>query len=144
MSNTPPKRIAQFDGQYRFLSNFSDHPVTYAGLTFKNSEAAFHAMKCPSRAAEFTELSPSQAKQLGRKVKLRLDWETVKDAIMHDIVKAKFSQDDELRVCLLSTGDAYLEEGNTWGDRYWGTVDGVGKNMLGKILMQVRDELFKG
>lgn len=141
MSNKPPKRITRFDGKYRFLSNFSDHPVTYAGLTFKNSEAAFHAMKCPARAAEFTELSPSQAKRLGRKVKLRLDWETVKDAFMYDIVKAKFSQNDELCARLLSTGDAYLEEGNTWGDKYWGTMDGDGKNMLGQILMQVRDEL---
>ena len=44
---------------------------------------------------------------------------------------------------LLDTGEEILEEGNTWHDTYWG-VDlktGEGKNMLGSILMRVRNEL---
>lgn len=85
-------RISSFDGKYRFLSNFSNHPVTFNGLTYKNSEAAFHAQKDPSRAKEFVDLNPSQAKRLGRKVKLRSDWEQVKDDIMFDIVMTKFRQ----------------------------------------------------
>ena len=134
-------KISSFDGKYRFLSNFSNHTVTFGGFTYKNSEAAFHAQKDPSRAAEFVDLSPSQAKRLGRRVKLRADWEQVKDDIMFDIVMAKFKQHDGIRKRLIETEDADLEEGNTWGDKYWGTVDGKGKNKLGKILMQVRDIL---
>ena len=74
---------------------------------------------------------------------MRKDWEQVKDRIMEEIVRAKFSQNEELKEQLLATGDAQLVEGNRWNDRYWG-VDirsGVGENHLGKILMKVRSEL---
>ena len=60
---------------------------------------------------------------------------------MYEIVLAKFTQNPDLKEKLLATGDESLEEGNTWGDTIWGTVDGVGENRLGKILMRVRDEL---
>ena len=89
----------------------------------------------------FAKLNPSEAKRLGRNVQLRPDWETVKYDIMYEVCKAKFEQNDDLREMLLDTGDAYLEEGNTWNDRCWGTCRGVGENHLGKILMRIRDEL---
>lgn len=60
---------------------------------------------------------------------------------MYEIVKAKFLQNKEIKEKLLLTGNEELIEGNTWGDRIWGTVNGVGENRLGKILMQVREEL---
>ena len=89
----------------------------------------------------FLGLDPSSAKRKGRRVKLRNDWEEVKDQIMYEIVLNKFSQNEELRKKLIATGDEYLEEGNTWYDTYWGVCNGKGKNKLGKILMQVREEL---
>ena len=60
---------------------------------------------------------------------------------MYDICYAKFTQNEELKSRLLATGTHLLEEGNTWGDKIWGTVDGEGENHLGKILMRVRKEL---
>ena len=63
---------------------------------------------------------------------------------MEEIVRAKFRQNTELADKLLATGDAYLEEGNTWGDRVWGTVNGSGANRLGVILMQIRAEIKSG
>ena len=60
---------------------------------------------------------------------------------MREIVFEKFKQNPHLTKKLLDTGDVYLEEGNNWGDRIWGTVNGVGRNELGKILMEVRKEL---
>lgn len=60
---------------------------------------------------------------------------------MYEICKAKFSQNTELKKRLLSTGNENLEEGNTWGDKIWGTVHGIGENRLGKILMRIREEL---
>lgn len=137
--------IDSFRGKYYFLSNFFPAEVTYNGLTYQNNEAAFQAQKTYSKEEriEFTTLEPRDAKRRGRRVRLRKDWEQVKDRIMEEIVRAKFSQNKELKEQLLATGDAQLVEGNRWNDRYWG-VDirsGVGENHLGKILMKVRSEL---
>ena len=137
--------IDSFRGKYYFLSNFFPAEVTYNGLTYQNNEAAFQAQKTYSKEEriEFTTLEPRDAKRRGRRVRLRKDWEQVKDRIMEEIVRAKFSQNEELKEQLLATGDAQLVEGNRWNDRYWG-VDirsGVGENHLGKILMKVRSEL---
>lgn len=80
-------------------------------------------------------------KRLGRRVKLRPDWESIKDQVMYEVCKAKFSQNTDLRDKLVATGDAELVEGNTWGDKIWGICNGQGENRLGKILMKVRTEL---
>lgn len=137
--------IDSFRGEYYFLSNFFPAEVTYNGLTYQNNEAAFQAQKTYSKEEriKFTTLEPRDAKRRGRRVRLRKDWEQVKDRIMEEIVRAKFSQNEELKEQFLATGDAQLVEGNRWNDRYLG-VDirsGVGENHLGKILMKVRSEL---
>lgn len=54
---------------------------------------------------------------------------------------SKFLQNPDLRDALIATGDAVLEEGNSWGDIYWGKVNGRGTNMLGQILMDIREKL---
>ena len=137
------KTINDFRNEYFFLSNFYMAPVTFEGITYTNSEAAFQAQKCidaEDRKA-FSTMSPSEAKRAGRHVKLRPDWETIKVDIMTKIVESKFTQNVNLGLKLLETQDNYLEEGNTWGDRIWGTVNGNGQNLLGKILMQTRTKL---
>jgi ribA/ribD-fused uncharacterized protein len=138
-----PKKIDCFDGEYRFLSNFSNDIVHFKGLLFLNSEAAFQAQKCVVEEDKrpFCDLQPGRAKRLGRKVMLRKDWEQVKDDSMYEVVRAKFLQHPALAQQLLDTRDAELIEGNNWGDTYWGVCNGYGKNKLGKILMRVRDEL---
>jgi ribA/ribD-fused uncharacterized protein len=143
--NFMEKAIRQFRGDFFFLSNFYNCPVAYKQLTYTNNEAAFQAQKCVSdtERIQFTKLSPSEAKRLGRRVSLRKDWEDVKVSIMEEVVRAKFTQNAELADKLLATGDAHLEEGNTWGDRVWGTVNGIGANQLGIILMKIRDEIGK-
>lgn len=135
------KTISEFKDKYFFLSNFYNCDVEYNGYIFKNNEAAFQAMKCPERIQEFVNLNPSEAKRLGRKVKLREDWESVKERIMYEICFEKFSKNDKLKNMLIRTNDSYLIEGNWWGDTYWGVCKGVGKNKLGKILMKIRDDL---
>ncbi|MCR5608332.1 MAG: NADAR family protein [Lachnospiraceae bacterium] len=137
------KKIDSFRGEYFFLSNFYIAPVKYNGLTYQNNEAAFQAQKCVDKkdCEAFTTMSPGDSKRAGRRVSLRKDWEQVKYDIMLDIVRAKFSQNPEIKEKLIATGNTPLEEGNTWGDRIWGTVNGKGANNLGKILMKVREEL---
>ena len=136
-------KINSFRDEYYFLSNFYECSVTYNGLTYKNNEAAFQAQKCINLKdrEKFCDLRASESKKLGRRVVLRKDWEDIKIKVMTDIVKAKFEQNEDLQKKLLATEDAYLEEGNSWGDRIWGTVNGVGANNLGEILMNVRKEL---
>ena len=135
--------INEFRNDNYFLSNFYECPVTYDGLTYRNNESAFQAQKCinPKGREQFTTLNSSEAKKLGRRVLLRKDWEDIKVQVMKEIVTAKFEQNVDLQQKLLDTGDAYLEEGNTWGDRVWGTVNGAGANNLGKILMEVRENI---
>ena len=59
---------------------------------------------------------------------------------MYDLLKRKF-EIPELRDLLLATGEQELIEGNHWGDVYWGKVGDKGKNMLGRLLMLIREEL---
>ncbi len=87
--------------------------------------------------------SPMIAARIGRSWKrpLRKDWEAVEDSIMHEAVRAKFTQHADLREILLGTGEAEIVE-KTEKDKYWGDGgDGRGKNKLGQILMRVREEL---
>ena len=142
------KRIEQFRGQYFFLSNFYNAPVTYLGLTYQNNEAAFQSAKVigtkqESQRQAFTHLAPNEAKRKGRHVSLRPDWEKAKDQVMYEIVKNKFANNSDLQEKLLATGNAILTEGNTWHDVYWGydMRQKRGQNKLGKILMRVRQEL---
>ena len=139
-----PVKIAEFQGEYRFLSNFWEAKVELEGVQYPSVEHAYQAAKTTVDAErEWIRVSdtPGVAKKRGRKITLRPDWEQVKVKIMEELVRRKF-QDPGLRKMLLETGDAELEEGNRWGDKFWG-VDlrtGTGSNNLGKILMKIREE----
>jgi ribA/ribD-fused uncharacterized protein len=143
MSNTA-ETIDRFTGEYRFLSNFWYAEVWHDGISYPTVEHAFQAAKTLNfgKRKDISLLdSPGKAKSAGRKLPFpRGDWETVKFEIMYELVLQKFARHAELRQQLLETGDAVLVEGNNWGDRIWGRVDGVGENHLGRILMEVRSQ----
>ena len=136
--------IDKFTGEYRWLSNFELCEVCFDGVMYASSEAAYQAAKTldtHERDDIQAAKTPGQAKRLGQKVAMRKDWDSVKVNVMEEIVRNKFANNPDLKEKLLATGTQELVEGNTWGDKFWGKVDGVGKNHLGKILMKVRDEL---
>lgn len=138
--------ITEFRGNYAFLSNFYTAPIVYDGLHYANNEAAFQAQRTISvkereRFGSKRMSSPADAKRLGKRITLRPDWERVKLLCMYEICMSKFVQHPELRYALIATGDCLLAEGNTWGDRFWGVVDGHGENQLGWILMDIREKL---
>ena len=87
-----------------------------------------------------TAETATEAKRMGRKVRLRANWDTTRRLVMYKLLKQKFSI-GSLKSRLLRTGKAELIEGNWWGDSYWGVYKGIGKNILGKLLMRVRREL---
>lgn len=136
-------KITKFRGEWFFLSNFYETKVTFEGLMYNNAESAFQAMKCRyyDDRIKFFSKTGTQAKQIGKRIRLRDDWESVKLDYMYKIIKAKFEQNDFICRQLIDTGDSEIEEHNDWSDTYWGICNGCGENHLGKILMQVRDEL---
>lgn len=138
-----------FDGEFAFLSNFYESPISDGEITYPTVEHYFQAMKTPSmeEAVEIAAApTPGRAKRLGRKCQLRSDWEEIKIPVMRSALHKKFSN-PELKAKLLATGDQHLEEGNTWHDNFWGVChcercqDKVGQNNLGKLLMELRKEL---
>jgi ribA/ribD-fused uncharacterized protein len=147
--DTAPVGTIRFYGvndEFGEFSNFSPHPISLDGERWPTSEHYFQAQKFedPAVRKRIRQCrSPMDAALMGRdrKLKLRRDWESVKDAVMHKAVTAKFSQHVDMRELLLSTGDARLVE-HTGNDAYWGDGgNGRGRNKLGQILMRVRDEL---
>lgn len=135
--------IDRFDGEYAFLSNYSASPFRVDYVLFPTMEHYFQANKADNQN-DYLRIAhaptPGEAKRLGRKIQLRPDWEKIKDNIMLAGLRKKFA-DPELRNLLLATGDEELVEGNYWRDTYWGVCNGVGQNKLGKLLMQVREEI---
>jgi N-glycosidase YbiA len=128
------------------MSNFAAYPIRIEGRIWPTSEHYFQAQKFTD--ADYQETirttkSPMIAARLGRsrEVPIKPNWDAIKDDVMRVAVRAKFTQHPEIRKALLDTADATLVE-HTRNDRYWGDGgDGTGKNMLGIILMEVRDEL---
>lgn len=137
------KTIESFSGENRFLSNFYPCDMSVAGVRYPTLEHAFQAEKTTvqvERDLIRSARTPGQAKALGRRATLRPDWEAVKLDVMRELVRIKFS-DKVLRAELLGTRDAKLVEGNTWNDVFWGVCRGRGQNWLGRILMEVREEI---
>lgn len=138
--------INSFSGEYAFLSNFYKEPVEWEGITYPTVEHAFQAAKNFDR--KYREQvrdakTPGDAKKLGRATTLRPDWEAIKLDVMTILVTRKFTSNAKLAMRLVKTSGHELVEGNDWGDTVWGVVNGEGTNLLGKILMTVRDELIK-
>jgi len=145
-------------GEYRNLSNDSQHPIEIDGVTFPTVEHYFQAMKAKMFADDemydkiLKSKTPKAAKALGKKVKDLVveKWDAEKDLIMEKGLRAKFVQHPELRKQLLETGGKQIGEANP-RDSYWGIGSGVesdkskcpskwrGQNRMGKCLMKLRD-----
>lgn len=151
--------IDKFEGEYRFLSNFSPHAVRGKwkpsgfdqGVLWPTAEHAFQAAKTndPKEKLKIAIAStPGKAKSLGQSVTLRPDWDKVKVDIMLQVVRAKFAQHDDIAAKLKATGNSPIVEGNMWHDNYWGSctchacIHIQGQNYLGRTLMLVRMELM--
>jgi len=158
------KIVPEFRGRYFCFSNFSKHGIwltencwrsnefispSFLNSYWKTAEHLFQSFKTFDQ--EWIQRIqnakvPSDAKSLGRGAQLRNDWNRVKDIVMYFTVREKFRQNTDIQKILLETEDAQLVEGNTWGDNYWGVSRNSkhGKNMLGIILMKIREEINNG
>jgi len=129
------------------LSNFYGAPFTVGGKSYPTVEHFFQSQKFSGdpmlqekiRAAK----TPVGAKRMGqaKSEHFRPDWEEVKEQVMLEGLKAKFTQNPEVAALLRSTGTAALYE-KMPRDSYWGTgPNGCGRNRMGRLLEQVRKEL---
>jgi ribA/ribD-fused uncharacterized protein len=146
-----------------YLSNWipADLSIKFSGHTFTNSEQLFMYLKAVSFHDEETAdrivkegTYPKAAKELGRQVKNydEKQWATLRENAMYTAVSAKFASNRELQEKLLDTGNKILVEGTpmdpVWGvmvhwkdDRILDERNWKGKNLLGKVLMRVRQDL---
>lgn len=141
--------IDKFENEYAFLSNFYPSPIQERGINYATVEHYFQAQKTTvpfERHAIAAAATPGRAKQEGRRITLRKNWEEIKEQVMLDGLRLKFAI-PELAEKLLATGEAELVEGTTWHDNIWGNCSCPecenipGQNKLGKLLMLVREEL---
>lgn len=138
--------INSFSGEYEFLSN--QFPVVILGddlELYPSVEHAFQARKTddPDLRREIRlATTASAAKQLGRNVQLKSNWDGEKLDLMASLVKQKFTENVDLKIQLLLTMDEDLVQGNSWKDQFWGQdKNEVGENNLGKILMSIRSTI---
>ena len=138
--------IMEFTGEYRWLSNFWLVPVKYNGGVFPSVEHAY----CSAKSEDFIwqehcqnpHFSAGAIKKASRKVPLVENWNEIKESVMEDCLRSKFSP-PHLKELLLATGDAVLIEGNWWNDQFWGVNlrTNQGQNKLGELLMRIREDL---
>lgn len=128
---------------YNWFSNFEKVPITIDDETYPSIENYYQSQKTLSlpKREKFKHCSPSEARKMGRKLRLENGWEKIKFDIMKNALNIKFTKDTEAGKKLMQTkGD--IVEWNNWGDRFWGkTLDGIGENHLGKMLTEIRDRL---
>ncbi len=146
------------ENPYGYLSNFSPHSIYLDGADWSTVEHYYQAQKFVGSPNEFVipliaaAPTPEAAAALGRDSRkgsalrdrtliLRSDWEEVKRPIMRSAVLQKFMSHRDIQQQLLATGDETLIEDSP-KDYYWGCgADRTGHNYLGKILMNVREEI---
>ena len=135
---------------YGAFSNLYRRPIVFEGETFATSEHAYQAGKARKKAVRDWLMSAPSPALLAMAAHglyywdVAPGWSTTKFDRMRDVLRAKFAQHEDLCELLLSTGDARLVESATVDNevnRTWGEVNGIGKNMLGKLLMEIREEL---
>ena len=143
--------ITEFQGHYRFLSNFWPINITDGQFLYPSVEHAYQAHKTNDlgQRKRISHMNtPGMAKRASRGLVIRDDWNDVKYDIMLGFVRQKFTDtlSFDLGQKLVATGSQPIIEGNRWHDNYWGSChcnrhNGDGQNKMGEILMLIRTEL---
>lgn len=143
---------------YGWMGNMSPHPVVHDGLEYRTSEALFHALRLPvdhpGREKIREQKSPMAAKMVSKTLKddyVVEPWSAEDVTNMIYCVKLKLEQHPDLMMSLLATAGLPIYEDVTSRDRgsgsFWGASkksgSWVGENILGQILMEIRDERLR-
>lgn len=134
--------INEFQGEYRWLSNFVECDIEYNGFIYPSVENAYQAAKMKNKedALKFLNVTSGRAKQMAKTLPIRDDWGKLKIYYMREFLIQKFSQ-KPYKDLLMNTCGLDIIEGNRWGDKYWGVClkTNNGQNNLGKLIMGIRD-----
>lgn len=131
------------NNEYGFLSNFWRAKQIVGSVVYKTNEHYYQSQKAKNRkdmlwiASAPTPYGAMKAGRSLRKKDMVDDWDDMKVKWMKMGLLFKFTQNIDLKEKLLATGDARLHEDSPT-DMFWGVK---GKDMLGKLLMEVREEL---
>jgi ribA/ribD-fused uncharacterized protein len=136
---------------YGAFSNLFRRPILFEGATYATAEHAYQAGKARRvEVREWLMAAPSPALlAMAAHGLYQWDitpgWSRIKFDRMRAVLHAKFTQHLDLADLLLDTGNARLIETATVDNainRLWGEVEGKGgQNILGTMLMEVRDKL---
>jgi ribA/ribD-fused uncharacterized protein len=135
---------------YGVFSNLYKREIDFEDEIFATSEHAYQAGKARKPAVRKWLLAAPSPALLAMAAHglyywdVAPGWSKSKFDRMRAVLRAKFTQHEDLKKILLETGDARLVESATVDNpvnRLWGEVNGVGKNTLGIMLMELRTEL---
>lgn len=141
--------IKEFQGEYRWLSNFAPIIIRIGNRNYPSVEHAYMASK--SEDPEWKDFctdknnSPGKIKRLSKNIKLKEGWnDDLRLRLMEAFIRIKFNQ-DPYKSKLIATGNQNIQEGNYWNDKFFGIClkTGIGENHLGRLIMKIRDELLK-
>lgn len=145
MSDNVAIKFWRTSDEFGCLSNFSADPIELDGYKWMTTEHYFQAMKHadPKKQAKIRNAdSPKEAKNLAYQLgDPRPEWDKIKIQVMKRTLWAKVTQNARVKEALLKTGNAPIVEDSPY-DYIWGAGrDGSGKNLLGKLWMEIRNEL---
>lgn len=147
------KKITRFYGDYGFLNNFYESPITMPfskiereEVIFPTAEHVYQVTKC-AKKEDIEKIidcckTAAAAHTIGQKVERKKNWNDIKLASMCATLSFKFEQNKDLAEKLRVTKEYYLVNENDYGDTFWGVCNGIGHNFLGYSLMLVRSTLF--
>lgn len=136
-----------------FFGNMAPYSIKYMDQEWKTSEALFQALRFNDD--EIRELiriqkSPMAAKMMAKKYRHKLICIPMSDEDvqnMQKVIRLKFDSHPEIRTKLIESGHQLIVEdiGNRNGERhlFWGMKkidhNWIGNNMMGKLLMELRE-----
>ena len=139
--------IHRFKDENRWLSNMALVKIEFQGNTYSSVEHAYQSAKNKSQEWKdicISEFNPYKIKILSRDIEVREDWDEVKLLVMEECLIEKFKQ-EPFKSQLLATGNENIQEGNEWGDKFWGvdltSSPNIGENHLGRLIMKTRENL---
>jgi hypothetical protein len=137
--------IREFKGEYRWLSNMYPCKIVLRGIEYPSVEHAFQSEKNESNEWKLycsREINPKKVKLKSKRIDLVENWNEKRVIVMEFCIDKKFSQ-EPFKTKLIETGNEEIQEGNHWGDIFWGVdlKSNKGKNVLGKIIMEKRRKL---